>query len=104
MTPQQSYLYKYAIDIDGACASLKSMLILAGNSWSGRFRRLMLSRSLVLKATVFPEFWTDWAIRTSRSTGTHALIARSLVPLRARASRLFGSLGRARLLSRHTAW
>ncbi|BGP48386.1 hypothetical protein JCM10450v2_004259 [Rhodotorula kratochvilovae] len=42
-------LYKYVLDIDG-------------NSWSGRFRRLMLSNAAVVKATIFPEFWTDWAI------------------------------------------
>ncbi|GAA6021000.1 hypothetical protein JCM10207_003884 [Rhodosporidiobolus poonsookiae] len=42
-------LYKYVLDVDG-------------NSWSGRFRRLMLSNAAVVKATIFPEFWTDWAI------------------------------------------
>ena len=41
--------YKYLLDIDG-------------NSWSGRFRRLMLSNGAVMKATIFQEFWTDWAI------------------------------------------
>ncbi|KAI5479113.1 capsular associated protein, glycosyltransferase family 90 protein [Pseudohyphozyma bogoriensis] len=42
-------LYKYVLDVDG-------------NSWSGRFRRLMMSNAAVVKATIFPEFWTDWAI------------------------------------------
>ncbi|GAA5885867.1 hypothetical protein JCM6882_004185, partial [Rhodosporidiobolus microsporus] len=42
-------LYKYVLDVDG-------------NSWSGRFRRLMLSNAAVVKATIFPEFWTDWCI------------------------------------------
>ncbi|GAA5858199.1 hypothetical protein JCM1840_001083 [Sporobolomyces johnsonii] len=42
-------LYKYVLDVDG-------------NSWSGRFRRLMLSNAAVVKATIFREFWTDWAI------------------------------------------
>ncbi|GAA5959337.1 hypothetical protein JCM8115_000079 [Rhodotorula mucilaginosa] len=42
-------LYKYVLDVDG-------------NSWSGRFRRLMLSNAAVVKTTLFPEFWTDWAI------------------------------------------
>ncbi|GAA5975973.1 hypothetical protein JCM11641_002854 [Rhodosporidiobolus odoratus] len=42
-------LYKYVLDVDG-------------NSWSGRFRRLMLSNAAVVKATIFPEFWTDWAV------------------------------------------
>lgn len=30
-----------------------------GNGWSARFRRLMASNSLVLKSTVFPEWFTD---------------------------------------------
>ncbi|KAM0753095.1 hypothetical protein T439DRAFT_311762 [Meredithblackwellia eburnea MCA 4105] len=42
-------LYKYVLDVDG-------------NSWSGRFRRLMMSNAAVVKATIFPEFWSDWAI------------------------------------------
>ncbi|GAA5880251.1 hypothetical protein JCM16303_003866 [Sporobolomyces ruberrimus] len=45
----RSSLYKYVLDVDG-------------NSWSGRFRRLMLSNAAVVKATIFREFWTDWAI------------------------------------------
>ncbi|SCV72268.1 BQ2448_4962 [Microbotryum intermedium] len=45
----RSALYKYVLDVDG-------------NSWSGRFRRLMLSNAAVVKSTIFPEFWTDWAI------------------------------------------
>ena len=31
---------------------------LCPSSWSGRFRRLMLSNAAVVKATVFTEFWT----------------------------------------------
>lgn len=42
-------LYKYQLDVDG-------------NSWSGRFRRLMSSNAAVVKATVFQEFWTDWCM------------------------------------------
>ncbi|KAK4053960.1 hypothetical protein OIO90_003797 [Microbotryomycetes sp. JL221] len=42
-------LYKYVLDVDG-------------NSWSGRFRRLMMSNAAVVKATIFPEFWTDWIV------------------------------------------
>lgn len=38
--------YKYMIDVDG-------------NGWSGRFHRLMLSNSAVLKATIFPEWYAD---------------------------------------------
>lgn len=40
--------YKYLLDVDG-------------NGWSARFRRLMSSNSLVFKATIFPEWWTDRA-------------------------------------------
>lgn len=38
--------YKYLLDVDG-------------NGWSARFKRLMSSRSAVLKATIFPEWYTD---------------------------------------------
>ncbi|KAG9026633.1 Glycosyltransferase Family 90 domain containing protein [Tulasnella sp. JGI-2019a] len=38
--------YKYLMDIDG-------------NGWSGRFKRLMATKSLVLKSTIFPEWYTD---------------------------------------------
>ncbi|KAI5480765.1 capsular associated protein, glycosyltransferase family 90 protein [Pseudohyphozyma bogoriensis] len=31
-------------------------------NWSGRFRRLMMTNAAVIKTTIFPEFWTDWAI------------------------------------------
>ena len=42
----ESYQYKYMIDVDG-------------NGWSGRFHRLMSTRSLVLKSTIFPEWYAD---------------------------------------------
>jgi len=38
--------YKYFLDIDG-------------NGWSGRFQRLISTNSLVLKASVFPEWFGD---------------------------------------------
>lgn len=38
--------YKYIVDMDG-------------NAWSGRFHRLMASNSLVLKSTIFPEWYSD---------------------------------------------
>ncbi|KAL7416368.1 glycosyl transferase family 90-domain-containing protein [Mrakia frigida] len=38
--------YKYMIDVDG-------------NSWSARFRRLMSTNSLVIKATVYPEWYSE---------------------------------------------
>ncbi|KNE93907.1 hypothetical protein PSTG_12710 [Puccinia striiformis f. sp. tritici PST-78] len=42
----ESYQYKYLIDVDG-------------NGWSGRFHRLMSTKSLVLKSTIFPEWYSD---------------------------------------------
>ena len=44
-----SYLYKYALDMDG-------------NSFSGRFYRLLRSRSAVVKQTIFEEWHDDWLI------------------------------------------
>jgi hypothetical protein len=39
---EESYNYRYLMDVDG-------------NAWSGRFHRLMSTKSLVLKSTLFPE-------------------------------------------------
>ncbi|KAJ7472379.1 glycosyl transferase family 90-domain-containing protein [Mycena galericulata] len=38
--------YKYVIDVDG-------------NGWSGRFKRLITSNSLVFKETIYPEWYID---------------------------------------------
>ncbi|KAM0752099.1 hypothetical protein T439DRAFT_200763 [Meredithblackwellia eburnea MCA 4105] len=38
--------YKFVLDVDG-------------NGWSGRFHRLMSSNSLVLKSTIFPEWYSE---------------------------------------------
>ncbi|KAL7419480.1 hypothetical protein Q5752_006318 [Cryptotrichosporon argae] len=38
--------YKYLLDLDG-------------NGWSARFKRLMSTNSVVLKSTIFPEWYTD---------------------------------------------
>ena len=38
--------YKYMLDIDG-------------NGWSARFKRLMTTNSVILKSTIFPEWYTD---------------------------------------------
>ncbi|GAA5872179.1 hypothetical protein JCM8547_003827 [Rhodosporidiobolus lusitaniae] len=46
MPEEQQNSYKYVIDVDG-------------NGWSGRFHRLMSSNSLVLKSTIFPEWYSD---------------------------------------------
>lgn len=42
----ESYQYKYLMDVDG-------------NGWSGRFHRLMSTKSVVLKSTIFPEWYTE---------------------------------------------
>nr|XP_031859158.1 uncharacterized protein CI109_005353 [Kwoniella shandongensis]KAA5526230.1 hypothetical protein CI109_005353 [Kwoniella shandongensis] len=42
----QGNQYKYLLDIDG-------------NGWSARFKRLMSTNSVVLKSTIFPEWYTD---------------------------------------------
>ncbi|KAJ7678062.1 glycosyl transferase family 90-domain-containing protein [Mycena polygramma] len=43
---QEAGEYKYVIDVDG-------------NAWSGRFKRLITSNSLVFKATIYPEWYID---------------------------------------------
>ncbi|KAI4526260.1 glycosyltransferase family 90 protein [Schizophyllum commune Loenen D] len=45
-TAEQAADYKYVLDMDG-------------NAWSGRFKRLMASNSLIFKATVYPEWYAD---------------------------------------------
>ncbi|KAL1726872.1 glycosyltransferase family 90 protein [Schizophyllum commune] len=45
-TLAESANYKYVMDVDG-------------NAWSGRFKRLMLANSVIFKATVYPEWYTD---------------------------------------------
>ncbi|KIO28700.1 glycosyltransferase family 90 protein [Tulasnella calospora MUT 4182] len=42
-------LAKYALDVDG-------------NGWSGRYQSLLAAGSVVLKATVFPEWISDWLV------------------------------------------
>lgn len=37
---------RYILDVDG-------------NAWSARFKRLLSTGSLILKSTIFPEFWND---------------------------------------------
>ncbi|WVQ95730.1 hypothetical protein IAU59_002829 [Kwoniella sp. CBS 9459] len=46
MTHEQALDYKYIMDVDG-------------NAWSARFKRLLAAGSLVFKATIMPEWWTD---------------------------------------------
>jgi len=42
----ETFRYKYLLDIDG-------------NGWSGRFKRLITSNSLVFKSTIYPEWFVD---------------------------------------------
>ncbi|OCF34447.1 hypothetical protein I316_03961 [Kwoniella heveanensis BCC8398] len=46
MSHEDALDYKYIIDVDG-------------NAWSARFKRLLAAGSLVFKATIMPEWWTD---------------------------------------------
>lgn len=46
MSEEDQNSYRYVIDVDG-------------NGWSGRFHRLMASNTLVLKSTIFPEWYSD---------------------------------------------
>ncbi|WVQ85782.1 hypothetical protein IAT38_007949 [Cryptococcus sp. DSM 104549] len=46
MTHDDALNYKYVIDVDG-------------NAWSARFKRLLASGSMIFKATIMPEWWTD---------------------------------------------
>uniref|UniRef100_A0A8H7XUJ7 Glycosyl transferase CAP10 domain-containing protein n=1 Tax=Psilocybe cubensis TaxID=181762 RepID=A0A8H7XUJ7_PSICU len=43
---QEAGNYKYVIDVDG-------------NGWSGRFKKLMTTNSLVFKSTIYPEWFAD---------------------------------------------
>ncbi|GAA5983560.1 hypothetical protein JCM10908_000335 [Rhodotorula pacifica] len=45
LTVDQENMYKYVVDVDA-------------NYASGKFKRLMSSRSLVFKSTIFPEWWS----------------------------------------------
>ncbi|KAG7089382.1 hypothetical protein E1B28_011072 [Marasmius oreades] len=44
MSEKEAGNYKYIMDVDG-------------NGWSGRFKRLMTSKALILKATIYPEWY-----------------------------------------------
>jgi hypothetical protein len=62
--------YKYMIDVDG-------------NAWSGRFHRLMSTKSLVLKSTVFPECTLSYSSHLSKADSTTGYAdRRKLAPAR----------------------
>lgn len=46
MSVKEQNGYKYILDVDG-------------NAWSGRFHRLMASKSVVFKSTIFPEWYSS---------------------------------------------
>jgi hypothetical protein len=54
--------YKYMLDI-GMCSRSRRKGCQAeqsdGNGWSARFKRLMSTNSVILKSTIFPEWYTD---------------------------------------------
>ncbi|ORX41228.1 glycosyl transferase family 90-domain-containing protein [Kockovaella imperatae] len=50
MDPEQAVKYKCEIDL------------FDGNGWSSRFQRLLLSGSVVLKSTIYAEWFSDWLV------------------------------------------
>lgn len=48
-SPDDLHANRFLLDVDG-------------NGWSGRFRRLMATNSVVIKAGIFAEWWQDWLI------------------------------------------
>ena len=52
--------YKYLLDIgEYSDVAVYLKLTADGNGWSARFKRLMSTNSLILKSTIFPEWYTD---------------------------------------------
>ncbi|CDZ97802.1 Endoplasmic reticulum protein EP58, contains filamin rod domain and KDEL motif [Phaffia rhodozyma] len=46
LTNEEENFSRYILDVDG-------------NAWSARFKRLLSTESLILKSTIYPEFWND---------------------------------------------
>ncbi|KAJ7601127.1 glycosyl transferase family 90-domain-containing protein [Mycena floridula] len=46
MSVRKAGFYRYVLDVDG-------------NGWSGRFKRLMTSKAVIFKSTVYPEWYTE---------------------------------------------
>ncbi|KAG5353292.1 hypothetical protein C0989_008510 [Termitomyces sp. Mn162] len=55
---EKMFEWKKAQDVEAA-GNYKYVLDIDGNGWSGRFKRLITSNSLIFKATIFPEWFTD---------------------------------------------
>lgn len=56
--------YKYVLDVSGLiCCSFpidtEGRLKVDGHGWSSRFKRLMVSRSLIFKSTAYPEWFQE---------------------------------------------
>ncbi|KAJ3781614.1 glycosyl transferase family 90-domain-containing protein [Lentinula aff. detonsa] len=55
---KQTYEYKKMQSMEDA-GNYKYVLDIDGNGWSGRFKRLITSNSLVFKSTIYPEWFLD---------------------------------------------
>lgn len=57
----QANQYKYLLDIGEYSTIMEKVRLMKvdGNGWSARFKRLMTTNSVILKSTIFPEWYTD---------------------------------------------
>lgn len=53
---------KYKCELARAITLNADVMDVDGNGWSSRFHRLMLSGSVVVKSTIYPEWYSDWLI------------------------------------------
>ena len=86
---EQSYEYKYMIDVDGS-AFEASIRLTHADGWSGRFHRLMSTKAAVLKTTIFPEWYAQriqpWLQCVAE---TRLANARSFIPVKVDYSDLY---------------
>ena len=63
--PADTHRYKYLLDLGRPNKSALEIRLalnftpVDGNGWSARFKRLMSTNSVVLKSTIFPEWYQD---------------------------------------------
>lgn len=57
-----SLLLDLALGVLGYRADIVDALDVDGNGWSSRFHRLIMSGSMVIKATIYQEWNSDWMI------------------------------------------
>jgi len=55
-----SGLHMTAYNCNGTLTLCVDMLDVDGNGWSSRFHRLLISGSMVIKSTIYPEWHSDW--------------------------------------------